>query len=120
MDTKTVKVTMPQNRWDMVKVLESQPNTPQGSPRAVFMQAIAEELSLCMQYAMEDTCLEPSIVFTPANDMGGSQIIAEFSVSDMARANADQYNWHGQNTSRWCYAGAIVYDKEDGKVSRHH
>ena len=50
----------------------------------------------------------------------GSQYIAEFWVNNMALEIKDQYNFHGQNVSRWLYAGAICYDEESRGVSTHH
>jgi len=47
----------------------------------------------------------------------GSQYIAEWAVSDMRKPTKDSYNWHGQNTSRWLYAGCLLV--QDGRVSIH-
>jgi hypothetical protein len=49
------------------------------------------------------------------------QFIVEFATSDTGRTNdPSKLNWHGQNTSQWVYAGAIVVDLNDGRVSTHH
>ena len=51
----------------------------------------------------------------------GSQWIAGFSVKDLAKQNDPNcLNFHLQNTSQWCYAGCILYDERDGRVSTHH
>ena len=58
----------------------------------------------------------------------GSQWIAEFFINDLGRARTDSYNWHGQNTSQWVYAGCICFDERTFKsdplsdyvVSTHH
>jgi len=56
----------------------------------------------------------------------GSQWIADFEVRDKTREVKDQYNWHGQNTSQWTYAGCICFSEtsfESGSdyiISRHH
>ena len=51
----------------------------------------------------------------------GSQWIAGFAVKDLQKQNnPDSLNFHLQNTSQWCYAGAMVYDERDGRVSTHH
>jgi hypothetical protein len=47
----------------------------------------------------------------------GSQYIAEWAVSDMSKPVENSYNWHGQNTSRWLYAGCLLV--QDGRVSIH-
>ena len=52
--------------------------------------------------------------------IAGSQYIAEFYVNNMKLDEKDEYNWHGQNTSRWLYAGAIVFDETDKRISTHH
>jgi len=50
----------------------------------------------------------------------GSQLIANFSVLDLSKPVQDSYNWHGQNTSQWLYAGALVYDQETNEINSHH
>ena len=62
-------------------------------------------------------------------EKGGQDITASFNKFDGPTAffeikgnnlPIDQtYNWHGQNTSQWLYAGCIQVT-EDGHVSRHH
>ncbi len=47
----------------------------------------------------------------------GSQWIVEFEVKDRARPVDNKYNWHGQNTSQWLFAGCICI--QNGKVSIH-
>jgi len=44
---------------------------------------------------------------------------AFFSISAMDKPVKNEYNWFGQNTSRWLYAGCIQVNK-DGSVSTHH
>jgi hypothetical protein len=48
----------------------------------------------------------------------GSQWIAEFEVKDLQKAVANSYNFHGQNTSQWIYAGCVLV--QHGEVSTHH
>jgi len=55
-------------------------------------------------------------VVTPVRK-SGSQYIIEWSVSDMRKPIENSFNWHGQNTSRWLYAGAICVS--NGRVSVH-
>lgn len=47
----------------------------------------------------------------------GSQYISEWSVSDLRKQHKESYNFHGQNTSQWLYAGALCV--QDGIVSVH-
>lgn len=60
-------------------------------------------------------------------NMGGSQMIANFSVKDLDKQDDPQkVNWHLQNTSQWVYAGGLVVDKhaiargDERVVSTHH
>jgi len=75
------------------------------------------ELKMLLTFALSPSCVEPLVAMYPWRQ-AGAQWIAEFHVSDMSRKSAPDYNWHGQNTSQWCYAGAIVI--EDGRVTQHH
>ncbi len=47
----------------------------------------------------------------------GSQYIAEWAVSDMRKQRREAYNFHGQNTSQWLYAGCLLV--QEGRVSIH-
>ena len=73
------------------------------------------ELAMLIMYAAE--AAEPQIVLTTFHQ-SGRQSIAEFWVNDLARPRLSQINWHGQNTSQWRYAGALLID--GGRVSAHH
>lgn len=65
-----------------------------------------------------DPALEPQLVYSFAPfRKAGSQNIAEWAVSDHRKQHKEAYNWHGQNTSRWLYAGCLLVDK--GRVSIH-
>ncbi|RLA02512.1 MAG: hypothetical protein DRQ42_00445 [Gammaproteobacteria bacterium] len=74
------------------------------------------EVSLLNMYGLD--------IGKPSHNMGswrqaGSQSIAEFWVNDLYIENDPRnINWHGQNTSQWCYAGAICV--QNGRVSTHH
>jgi len=76
---------------------------------------VAHELETMIQYAAQ--AMEPQIVLQDYRK-AGEQYIWEFFVNDLETPKADQYNWHGQNTSQWKYAGAIVLQNRE--VSRHH
>jgi hypothetical protein len=47
----------------------------------------------------------------------GSQYIAEWAVSNLLKEHKEKYNFHGQNTSQWLYAGCLLV--QDGRVSIH-
>jgi len=80
-------------------------------------QMYGRELSNMFGYAQ--TAQQP-LVYLGLGHTAGSQFIIDFAISDLALAARNAYNWHGQNTSQWLYAGAIVYDKEDKSFSAHH
>jgi len=48
----------------------------------------------------------------------GDQLIAEFYVNDLDVPQSNSFNFHGQNTSQWLYAGCILI--ENNQVSTHH
>lgn len=49
----------------------------------------------------------------------GEQYLWEFSVNDLDKPrDPHSSNWHGQNTSQWVYAGALMV--HDDRVSCHH
>jgi len=85
--------------------------------RAEFQSCIERELYHCVQYALG--AREPSVIFRPIRETP-KQLILEFEVLDLQKSRENRYNWHGQNTSQWVYAGAIVYDRNTGRVSTHH
>lgn len=60
---------------------------------------------------------DAQIVFAPYRK-DGEQYIWEFFCNDLALPRGSGMNWHGQNTSQWLYAGAIVL--QHGAVSAHH
>ena len=60
---------------------------------------------------------KPKVILRPFR-LTGTQFIAEFEVKDLAISETNAYNWHGQNTSQWVYAGCICV--QDGVVSAHH
>ena len=53
-------------------------------------------------------------------DSCDTQLVVHFSVFDLGKERKDEVNWHAQNTSQWVYAGAIVIDKQTGRISSHH
>ena len=98
-------------------LLESVPKNerPKGEEELNFWQTLAWELSQLLQYGAHAE--QPEIVLSDMRQ-AGTQYIWEFWVNDLAVQKTGVINWHGQNTSQWQYAGAILL--QDGKVSAHH
>jgi len=76
---------------------------------------VAVELATMIGYDKE--AQKPEIMLSEGRKEG-SQYIWEFYVNDLAKPVRDACNFHGQNTSQWLYAGAIVL--QNGRVSSHH
>ena len=86
------------------------------SPNIVkFRETLAWELAVMASYASEAE--EPYIGLSEGR-IAGSQYIFEFAVKDLKKPVKNEHNWHGQNTSQWKYAGAIMVQR--GEVSTHH
>lgn len=83
---------------------------------AEFWNSVAYELAQLFYYASKAT--GEAVVSFAACRKAGSQYIYEFTVSDLSLESTSAINWHGQFTSQWLYAGAIVLER--GKVSSHH
>ena len=66
----------------------------------------------------ESPTFEPMLeyAFAPFRQTG-SQYIAEWAISNRRKEYKEKINWHGQNTSQWLYAGAMLV--QDGRVSIH-
>ncbi len=82
--------------------------------------AYHREMERIIASVMHPDCHEPQAVMHPWRTAGEPprQWIAEFHVSDLMLPAGNAVNWHGQRTSQWRYAGAIVV--QDGEVSTHH
>jgi hypothetical protein len=81
-------------------------------------EAYDTEVTMMAKYALKARL--PEIILSPFR-LAGTQHIAEFEVKDLAKeSNPGEVNWHMQNTSQWVYAGCILYDERDNRVSRHH
>jgi len=86
--------------------------------RSALLAAYQSELSAMVCHALTSDCLLPRIVMKPWRQTERQHIL-EFVVSDLhVDVNPNSVNFHGQNTSQWRYAGAIVV--EGNCVSRHH
>ena len=82
-------------------------------------QTYGNEVSTMLSYIGEDEQRPLMLLLTPFYKTG-IQLIANLSVSDLSLPESNSYNFHGQNTSRWLYAGCILYDLNDGGISTHH
>jgi hypothetical protein len=58
------------------------------------------------------------VYFTAFSGDPEGQMMANFSVKDLGKEVKDSYNWHGQNTSQWIFAGCLL-SSEDGSFSIH-
>ncbi len=81
----------------------------------LFWKAVAMELASLLH--LSQRAEDPQIVFRDCRK-SGDQYLWEFFVNDLNVQKRDAINWHGQNTSQWCYAGAITL--QAGRVSMHH
>lgn len=52
-------------------------------------------------------------------DRGSSQVICHWAASDKSKQESNSYNFHGQNTSQWLYAGGLLFDTRDNRFSIH-
>jgi len=112
--SRAITVTLPL----LQPLFEGLPNEQQTQEVYTRLKDVyQQEVSLLLAYALSPQCQDPEIVMYSWRQ-AGSQWIAEFFVADRSRTWKGEYNFHGQNTSQWLYAGAIVV--ENGQVSTHH
>ena len=52
-------------------------------------------------------------------DRADTQAICHWAASDKSKESANSYNFHGQNTSQWLYAGGLLFDSRDNRFSIH-
>ena len=106
----TIRISIP----DIQAAVKEIPNTHQKQ----FMHCFQRELAYCVRRALQAP--EGVVVFSdmqvPRQPTG--QYVMTFEVLDRSRRRTNSYNFHGQNTSQWTYAGCILY--QDGSVSTHH
>lgn len=88
---------------------------PEGKNLVRFWEYVAWELHQLITYAQ--CAKKPEIVLSDMRQ-AGTQYIWEFWVNDLELPLTNAMNWHGQFTSQWVYAGAIVL--QHGEVSTHH
>ncbi len=108
-----LKATIPQDLHDLIGGLPAEEMPP--NVQCDLFVAFTLEFMECIKEATH--AREPNIFFNPMRK-AGPQYIWEFGVNELAKPKANIINWHGQNTSQWIYAGAILL--QDSKVSRHH
>ena len=97
--------------------LEKGCDLPDDFPNLDLKRAYDSEVTLMLKYGIK--ARQPLLLLHPFRT-AGSQHIAEFEVKDLFIEETNSYNFHGQNTSQWVYAGAILYDERDNRVSTHH
>ena len=114
METATAYKCQLPNIDSMLKDIPEE-DLPQGEELTYFWKSVAWELSQLLKYGLH--AREPEIVLTDFRK-AGHQYIWEFWVNDLSIPRRSAYNWHGQNTSQWMYAGGIVL--QNGSVSTHH
>ena len=121
MENKEIIVNVPTiaELLDSLKPLEELP--PYGDMVIKIKEEIVKyygyEMSSLLRYARDAN--KPS-VYLGLFIKQGSQWIADFSVNDLEKEVKDEFNWHGQNISKWKYAGCICFDERDKRVSTHH
>jgi len=112
----TIKISIPDIRAEIKKL----PNTRDSDPmcRDQFLQCFRRELSWCVAEALRAT--EGEVLFSDLQvpSQANGQYSMNFEVFDRSRAQRNAFNFHGQNTSQWLYAGCILY--QEGEVSTHH
>jgi len=99
----------------MYELVRSLPEEQRPEDEGKLWKALALELSSLLEYGANTQ--EPEIVLTTFKQHG-SQFIAEFWINDLSVPKANKMNFHGQNTSQWKYAGAILVQNRE--VSLHH
>lgn len=121
MDNKEIIVNVP----TIPELLDSLKPLEELSPYSEESIRIKDEIVKYYGYEMSSLFRYTKNAEKPSVYLGlfikqGSQWIADFSVNDLGKEVKNEFNWHGQNTSRWKYAGAMVFDERSKLVSTHH
>ena len=121
MENKEIIVNVP----TIPELLDSLKPLEELSPYGDESIRIKDEIVKCYGYEMSSLFGYTKGATKPSVYLGlfikqGSQWIADFSVNDLGKEVKNEFNWHGQNTSRWQYAGCILFDEKDKLVSTHH
>jgi len=96
-------------------MLKDVPEEDRPENEAEFWSAVAIELGQLVEYAAQ--AKSPELIMRDV-EKAGNQYHWNFWVNDLDKPKENSYNWHGQNTSQWLYAGSIMVC--DRQVSRHH
>ena len=109
-----MKANVPDN---VRKLLDDipEPLRPQGEEEVEFWRLLSWELAYMIKTASQ---VESAQIALNNCRRAGDQFIFEFFVNDLSLKRAGELNWHGQDTSRWLYAGCIKV--EAGRVTAHH
>ena len=108
--------------WQMIRSIQPRfAGAPAGLDKEIreWRKYVVERLE---DYAKDGENVEIFLdVFRKAGGKGGKQWVAHFSVTDRSKEFKNEYNWHGQNTSQWLFAGALVYeeDRKENFISIH-
>lgn len=85
---------------------------------SIFQRETDREFQIWNSDLNGDPAYKPKLVYTFAPfRKSGSQYIAEWAITDLRKEHKELINWHGQNTSRWLYAGCLLV--QNGRVSIH-
>ena len=123
---KTIEVNIP----SLQKLYDSLPDECKDKYVKIYSD---DELSLPMYQAlafhynkivamMINECkdaIKPVVYMSTFPQDNDNQKICNWSASDNNRPVENSYNFHGQNTSRWLYAGCLLYDIRDNTFSIH-
>ena len=109
-----MKVTLPEHIPGMLNGIPEH-YQPKGDEEAKFWRCVAYELAQMMKEAGR---VENAHCVLNDFRQAGEQFIWEFYVNNLSLPKTDAINWHGQYTSQWLYAGAILL--QNGQVSTHH
>jgi len=96
-------------------ILHPLPDEAYARCEEAFWKLLAYEMSQMISYAA--MAQEPQIVINPFRT-AGTQYILEFYVNDLAKPKRNEFNFHEQNVSQWCYAGTLLI--QNNEVSAHH
>ena len=109
-----MKATLPDHLPGILNLVPVE-DQPKGEEEAEFWRAVAYEIAQLLSYA---SSVENGQAFFNDMRQAGTQYIWEFGVNDMSRPKGNSFNFHGQNTSQWLYAGCVLLC--GGRVSTHH
>jgi hypothetical protein len=77
---------------------------------SILKQFYAYIVDILMREAQREGVWNAALYFGKF-DSYGDQATAHWAASDLDKKQEAQYNWHGQNTSQWLYAGGLMFSK---------